>query len=72
MEPGQNTAHTLTQLSAIVCLSEPNLDDLVAGNMMLRLRDEVPKSFYKAGRQLRKDDRKYRGNEGEKASPRGK
>lgn len=54
MEPGQNAAHTLTQLSALVCLSEPKMDDLVAGDMMRMLRDEVPKSFYKADRQLRK------------------
>ncbi len=47
MEPGQNAAHTLTQLSAIVCLSEPKMDDLVAGDMMRMLRDEVPKSFIK-------------------------
>jgi len=60
MEPGQNAAHTLTQLSALVCLSEPKMDDLVAGDMMRMLRDEVPKSFYKADRQLRKDDKKYR------------
>jgi hypothetical protein len=34
MEPGQNAAHTLTQLSIVVCLSEPNLDDLVVAEMM--------------------------------------
>jgi len=60
MEPGQNAANTLTQLSAIVCLSEPIMDDLVAGDMMRMLRNEVPKSFYKADRQLRRDDKKYR------------
>jgi len=60
MEPGQNAAHTLTQLSALVCLSEPKMDDLVAGDMMRMLRDEVPKSFYKADRQLCKDDKKSR------------
>jgi Family of unknown function (DUF5677) len=60
MDPGQNAALTLTQLSAIVCLSEPIMDDLVAGDMMRMLRNEVPKSFYKADRQLRRDDKKYR------------
>jgi hypothetical protein len=59
MEPGQNAAHTLTQLSALVCLSEPMMDDLVAGDMMRMLRDEVPKSFNKADRQLRRDDKEY-------------
>ncbi len=48
MEPGQNAANTLTQLSALVCLSEPNLDDLVAGDMMRMLRDEIPRAFYDA------------------------
>jgi hypothetical protein len=59
MEPGQNAAHTLTQLSALVCLSEPILDDLVAGDMLRMLRDEIPKSFNRADKQLRRDDRTY-------------
>ena len=33
-DPGQNTAHTLTQLSVLVCLSQPKLDDLVAAEMI--------------------------------------
>ncbi len=60
MEPGQNAAHTLTQVSALVCLWEPNLDGLVAGDMMRMLRDEIPKSFYQADKQLRRDDKAYR------------
>jgi hypothetical protein len=60
MEPGQNAAHTLTQLSVLVCFSEPIMDDLVAGDMMRMLRDEVPKSFYRADRQLRKDEKRYK------------
>lgn len=59
MEPGQNAAHSLTQLSAIVCLSEPIMDDLVAGEMMQILRNEIPKSFHRADKQLRKDDKAY-------------
>jgi len=60
MEPGQSTAHTLTQLSAIVGLSEPIMDDLVTADMMRMLTDDVPKSLYKADRQLRRDDDRYR------------
>ena len=60
MEPGQNAAHTLTQLSAIVCLSEPILDDLVTGEMMQTFGNEIPKSFNQADKQLRRDDRTYR------------
>lgn len=59
MEPGQNTAHTLTQLSVIVCLSRPNLDDLVIAYMMRMLRDEIPRSFGHAHSQLCKDDKRY-------------
>lgn len=59
-EPGQNAAHTLTQLSVLVCLSEPNFDDLVAADMMRMLRDETPKSFYDADKELRRDDKKHR------------
>jgi hypothetical protein len=60
MEPGQNAAHTLTQLSALVCLSEPIMDDLVAGDMMRMLRDEIPKSFNRADKHLRRDDKACR------------
>jgi hypothetical protein len=60
MEPGQNAAHTLTQISVITCLSEPIMDDLVAADMMRMLRDEVPRSFYQADKRLRRDDKKYR------------
>jgi hypothetical protein len=59
MEPGQNAAHTLTQLSVLVFLSEPNLDDLVTADMMRMLRDEIPKSFYRADRELRRDHKKH-------------
>jgi len=31
MESGQNAAHTLTQISMVVCLSEPNLDHHYGG-----------------------------------------
>jgi hypothetical protein len=56
-EPGQNAAHTLTHLSVLVCMSEPNFDDLVAGVMMVSLRDQIPRLFAKADRRLRQDER---------------
>jgi hypothetical protein len=59
-DPGQNAAHSLTQLAGLVCLSEPKLDDLVAADMIRVLRDEIPKSFWQADRRLRKDDKAYR------------
>jgi hypothetical protein len=60
MDPGQNAAHTLTQLSALVCLREPIFDDLVAAQVMRLLRDEIPKSFSRANLRLRKDDKQFR------------
>lgn len=60
MEPGQNTAHTLTQISVLVCLSEANLDHLVVAEMMRMLRDEIPRSFYHADTRLRRDDKQYK------------
>jgi hypothetical protein len=60
-EPGQNAAHTLTQLSALVCMTEPSFDDLVVGAMMVMLRDEIPRSFYAADTQLRRDDKHVQG-----------
>jgi len=61
-DPGQNAAHTLTQLAALVCLSNPTVDDLVAGDMIRALRDEIPNSFWRADKQLRKDDESFRQN----------
>jgi hypothetical protein len=65
MEPGQNAAHTLTQLTLAVCLSEPNLDDLVVADMMRMLRDEIPRSFHDADKRLRRDDKAYKAAGGE-------
>lgn len=59
MEPGQNTAYTFTRLCALVCLRSSNFDDLVVGGMMSTLQHEIPKSFYRAEKQLRKDHKKY-------------
>lgn len=56
-EPGQNAAITLTRLSVLVCMSEPNFDDLVAGAMMVTLGEEIPRLFAKAGRRLRQRTR---------------
>ena len=37
-EAGQNAAITITQLSALVCMSEPNFEDLVAMRKLWYLR----------------------------------
>jgi len=56
-EPGQNAAHTLTQLSVLVCSSEPIFDDYVIADILMTLRDEIPRSFARTDVQLRRDDR---------------
>jgi hypothetical protein len=67
-EPGQNAAHTLTQLSALVCLTEPCFDDLVIAAMMVMLRDEIPGAFFAADTQLHKDHKQYKGSSFSKPS----
>jgi hypothetical protein len=59
-EPGQNAAHTLTQLALLVCFSEPVFDDYVIADMLKTLRNEIPRLFAQADVQLRKDDRAIR------------
>lgn len=58
-DPGQNAAHTLAQIAVLVCLS-PKLDDLVAGNIVQMLREEIPDSFWQADRRLRRKDKAFR------------
>ena len=59
-EPGQNAAFTLTQLAALVCMNEPSFDDLVVGEMIVTLKNEIPQAFGRADKQLRKDDKSFR------------
>ena len=58
-DPGQNAAHTLTQIAVLVC-SSAKLDDLVAGRVMQMLREEIPDSFWQADRRLRRKDKAFR------------
>jgi hypothetical protein len=59
IDPGLNSAHTLTQLSVLVCLSNAKLDDLVLAQMMAMLRDEIQRSFHHADKLLRKDAKRH-------------
>ena len=59
VDPGQNAAHTLTQIAVMVCLS-PELDDVVAAKIMEMLRDEIPQSFGVADSRLRRKDKAFR------------
>jgi hypothetical protein len=56
-EPGQNAAITLTRLTVLVCMLEPSFDDLVAGEMMVTLGEEIPRLFAKADRRLQRDEK---------------
>jgi hypothetical protein len=59
-EPGQNTAHTLTQLAVLIGLAEPVFDDYVIGDMLVTLRNEIPRSFARVDTRLKKEDRAIR------------
>jgi hypothetical protein len=55
-DPGQNAAHTLTQIAILVCMSA-KMDDLVVGNVVRMVRDEIPRSFLRADKRLRNKHR---------------
>jgi hypothetical protein len=57
-DPGQNTAHTLTQIAALVCIS-PKLDDLVTAKIMEKLRDGIPQAFGVADSRLRRKHKAF-------------
>lgn len=59
-EPGQNTAHTLTQLAVLVCLSEPIFNDCVIADMLTTLRDGIPRSFARVDIQIQRADKAIR------------
>jgi len=69
MDPGQNAAHTLTQIAALVCLPG-KFDDLVIAQMVQALRHEIPRSFYDADKRLRRDDKQYKAHAGDHISKR--
>ncbi len=55
-DPGQNTAHSLTQLAVLVCGATPIFDDNVIALMLCQLRDEIPPSFAKVDREIEKEE----------------
>jgi hypothetical protein len=59
-DPGQNTAHTLTQLAVLVCASQPTFDDNVVSLMLCELRDDIPRSFSKADAKIKADEKAVR------------
>ena len=59
-EPGQNAAHTLTQVAVLIGLAEPVFDDYVIADMLVTLRNEISRSFAKVDMQFKKEDREMR------------
>lgn len=59
-EPGQNTAHTLTQLAVLVCGSQPTFDDNVVSMMLCALRDEIPRSFARVDAKIEAEEKEIR------------
>ena len=59
-EPGRNTASSLTTSSIILLFSKLGLENLIYGNALLRLRNEIHEAFYEAEYD---SDQSYEGNE---------
>jgi len=62
MEPGQNAAASLTQISLLICDPRWTLDDIVMARTMLALRDQIPPALARAAAKLARDDRRMRRN----------
>jgi hypothetical protein len=56
-EPGQTTALTLIQLAVRVCETEGSFEDLLIAKTLANLAHQIPRSFMRADRKLRKDTR---------------
>jgi hypothetical protein len=57
-EPAQNAALTFTKLAVLICLS-PKLDDVVVGNIMPGLQEEIPTAFARADRRLQRKHKAF-------------
>jgi len=59
-DPGHLTAISLTQVTANLLTTTPNLDRLVVCNILLKMSDEVGEKFWAADRRLKMMDRRTR------------
>ncbi len=57
-DPGHLTAISLTQVTTTLLTSNPNLDRLVAANILLKMSDEVGAKFWAADRKLDRMERR--------------
>ena len=56
-EPGQNTSITFGQITVLLMMSRPELDDIVSMRILVKLQEETADAFVKAGRQLKREER---------------
>lgn len=59
VDPGQNTAITLTFISILLTKDCADLDIITMMKIMLQLRNEIPQAFAQADAKLRKDHVRY-------------
>jgi Family of unknown function (DUF5677) len=59
-EPAQHAAVSLFQITMLAIGESVVFDDLVAANIIARLAVEIPEEFWRAEKQLRRDDKKHR------------
>lgn len=56
MEPGQNTAFTLVQITCALISTPSNIERVVEVKSLLVIRDAIPKALARADRKLRRDE----------------
>jgi len=59
-DPGQNTANTLVQVTALLFGSRFRFNDLIRLQVLADLRDEAARAFERADRRLRHDEVRHR------------
>lgn len=68
VEPGQNTAVTLVQMTALLLHDRvSNLDVMIQLQLLISVRDDISRSLHKASRALQRDHARYQGKQKEKA-----
>lgn len=59
-EPGHNLAFSLVQITSLLCSRQPELDDLVTMETLVRLRDRAAEALIRIGKALSREDREIR------------
>ncbi len=67
VEPGQNTAYNLVEVTSLLLGRSPNLDRQIEIQTLIEIRDAIPPALERADRRLRRDEATYqRGREKQK------